>query len=282
MEFNQSMPNESSFKAPPRLMSINLEDRRQTRIPRMVHVHYDRLEILQIRSGYGVHIIDGEVYETEKGDVLVYNAGVTHEEFADSKNGMDIFSCAVRNVLLQGQAPNVLFTNQYTPIISSKNCFREIGSLMFLLQQNFIRQHGSKEIESYLLYSLLLTLQKEVMKSGGKEEKRERVLGNLIQKYIDEHYKEDINLQDIADKMHLSQYYMSHVFKKIIGYSPKHYVIRRRIGEAQSYLLSTEKSVTEIAYLIGYNSASNFNNSFRKMVGMSPQKYRECWKTNHY
>ncbi|GAA3314259.1 hypothetical protein GCM10020331_006370 [Ectobacillus funiculus] len=77
--------------------------------------------------------------------------------------------------------------------------------------------------------------------------------------------------------MNMNHYYMSHVFKSTIGYSPMQYVIRRRIGEAQSYLLATDKTVTDIAYMVGYNSASNFNNAFKKMVGMSPQRYREFW-----
>ncbi|WP_438803867.1 helix-turn-helix domain-containing protein [Metabacillus rhizolycopersici] len=73
----------------------------------------------------------------------------------------------------------------------------------------------------------------------------------------------------------MSQYYISHAFKRTTGYSPMQYVIRRRIGEAQSYLFSTDKTVTEIAYIVGYNSASNFNNAFKEMVNMSPQRYRE-------
>ncbi|WP_410429683.1 helix-turn-helix domain-containing protein [Metabacillus litoralis] len=76
----------------------------------------------------------------------------------------------------------------------------------------------------------------------------------------------------------MSQYYISHAFKRTTGYSPMQYVIRRRIGEAQSYLFSTDKTVTEIAYIVGYNSASNFNNAFKKMVNMSPQRYREFWR----
>jgi YesN/AraC family two-component response regulator len=116
------------------------------------------------------------------------------------------------------------------------------------------------------------------MHEESEEEQKEQELGHLIQSYIDKHYKENISLQDIADEMNMNHYYMAHVFKSTTGYSPMQYVIRRRIGEAQSYLLSTDKTVTEIAYIVGYNSASNFNNSFKKMVGMSPQRYREFWR----
>jgi AraC-like DNA-binding protein len=243
----------------------------------MMHVHYDRIEILQLQSGHGVHIIDGKEYKTKQGDILIYNAGMKHEEFADSENGMDILSCAIGDVFLKGLAPNVLFAKKYSPVIQNGSCYHEVGALMIMLYTNFLNRNPSRELEYHLLCSLLLTIREAVMRGESEEEQKEQELGHLIQSYIDQHYKENISLQDIADEMNMNHYYMSHVFKNTIGYSPMQYVIRRRIGEAQSYLLATDKTVTEIAYMVGYNSASNFNNAFKKMVGMSPQRYREFW-----
>ena len=276
-KFGKNSPVVSSFEKQPYLIAVNAEDRMQTRTARMMHVHYDRIEILQLQSGHGVHIIDGKEYKTKQGDILIYNAGIKHEEFADSENGMDILSCAIGDVFLKGLAPNVLFAKKYSPVIQNGSCYHEVGALMVMLYTNFLRRNPSRELEYHLLCSLLLTIREAVMRGESEEEQKEQELGHLVQSYIDQHYKENISLRDIADEMNINHYYMSHVFKNTIGYSPMQYVIRRRIGEAQSYLLSTDKTVTEIAYIVGYNSASNFNNSFKKMVGMSPQRYREFW-----
>lgn len=277
-KFGKNSPVVSSFEKQPYLISVNAEDRMQTRTARMMHVHYDRIEILQLQSGHGVHIIDGKEYETKQGDILIYNAGMKHEEFADSENGMDILSCAIGDVFLKGLAPNVLFAKKYSPVIQNGSCYHEVGALMIMLYTNFLSRNPSRELEYHLLCSLLLTIREAVLRGESEEEQKEQELGHLIQSYIDQHYKENISLQDIADEMNMNHYYMSHVFKSTIGYSPMQYVIRRRIGEAQSYLLATDKTVTEIAYIVGYNSASNFNNAFKKMVGMSPQRYREFWR----
>jgi len=271
----------SSFEKQPYLISANAEDRKQTRMARMMHVHDDRVEILLMRSGHGVHIIDGKKYKTKQGDILIYNAGVKHEEFADSKNGMDILSCAIGNVYINGLAPNVLFEKKYSPVIQHRSCYHELEALMDMLYNNFLSPHPSRELEYHLLCSLLLKVRETVIRAESAEEQKEQELGHLIQSYIDKHYIEDISLQDIADELNMSQYYISHAFKRTTGYSPMQYVIRRRIGEAQSYLLSTDKTVTEISYMVGYNSASNFNNAFKKMIGMSPQRYREFWRNNH-
>lgn len=278
VKIGKNSPVINHFEKQPYLISANAEDRKQTRTARMMHVHDDRIEILQLQSGHGVHIIDGKEYKTKQGDILVYNAGVKHEEFADSENGMDILSCAIGDVYVKGLAPNVLFPQKYSPIIQNKSCYHEIGSLMNMLYNNFISQSPSRELEYHLLSSLLLMVRETVMREESDEEQKEQELGHLIQSYIDEHYLENISLQDIAVELNMSQYYISHVFKRTIGYSPMQYVIRRRIGESQSYLLSTDKTVTEIAYMVGYNSASNFNSAFKKMVGMSPQRYREVWR----
>jgi len=270
----------SSFEKQPYLISVNSEDKTQTRLARMLHVHYDRLEILILKSGHGVHIIDGKEYKTKQGDILIYNAGVNHEEFADSKNGMDILSCAIGNVFLKGLAPNVLFPSSYSPIIQNGSLYHEVKSIIGMLYTNSLSPTPSQELEYHLLCSLLLTIREMVIHEDIEEEhtEQELKLGHLIQSYIDEHYTEKISLEEIAAVLKMNHYYMAHVFKNTIGYSPMNYVIRRRVGEAQSHLLYTDKTVTEIAYMVGYNSASNFNKAFKKMVGMSPQRYREFWR----
>ncbi|WP_084822017.1 AraC family transcriptional regulator [Bacillus sp. SA1-12] len=279
VKVGKNSPVISSFEKQPYLIAANAEDRMQTRMARMMHMHDDRIEILLLQSGHGVHIIDGKEYETKQGDILIYNAGIKHEEFADSENGMDILSCAIGNVCIKGLPPNVLFAKKYCPVIQNRSCYHEIGALMDMLYNNFLSRSPSRELEYHLLCSLLLMVRETVMREESNEEQKEQELGHLILRYIDEHYIEDISLQDIADELNMSPYYISHAFKRTTGYSPMQYVIRRRIGEAQSYLLSTDKTVTEIAYFVGYNSASNFNNAFKKMVGMSPQSYREFWRT---
>ena len=93
--------------------------------------------------------------------------------------------------------------------------------------------------------------------------------------YIDENYAEPITLQSIGDALHVSPYYLSHVFKEMSGYSPMQYLLRRRIGEAQTLLITTDLPVTQIAGMVGYDTQSYFNLQFSKHVGMPPKKYRQ-------
>ncbi len=54
-----------------------------------------------------------------------------------------------------------------------------------------------------------------------------------------------------------------------------HYIVRRRIGEAQLLLVFTKKSITEIASEVGFDNLSHFNVQFKKYVGLSPLAYRK-------
>ena len=96
-----------------------------------------------------------------------------------------------------------------------------------------------------------------------------------IKDYIDRHFAEDFSLQCMADALHVSPYYLAHVCKDVTGYSPLQYVLRRRIGEAQTLLITTELPVTRIAAQVGYDNPSHFNAQFSKAVGMSPRTFRK-------
>ena len=101
------------------------------------------------------------------------------------------------------------------------------------------------------------------------------ILGRRIKDYIDKHYMEPITLQSMGEALHISPYYLSHVFKQMSGYSPVQYLLRRRIGEAQTLLITTDLSITRIAEMVGYDTQSYFNLQFTKNVGMPPNKFRQ-------
>ena len=89
---------------------------------------------------------------------------------------------------------------------------------------------------------------------------------------------DEVTLEEVAEKLGYSVTYISHVFKKATGRTPIQYVIRRRIGHAQTLLISTNYSATQIAGMVGYDNTNYFSTLFSKIVGMSPTKYREFYK----
>lgn len=130
-----------------------------------------------------------------------------------------------------------------------------------------------------LLAVLLLICQNIWREKAHNAETTETVLGQRIKDFIDEHYKDNIEFKTITAEMKLNRFYLAHVFKSFSGYSPKQYQTRRRIGEAQSLLLSTNLGVAEVANAVGYDNVNNFHRIFQNLIGIPPARYKKFWLT---
>ena len=84
--------------------------------------------------------------------------------------------------------------------------------------------------------------------------------------------KQELCVQDIADALNVSRYYLSHAFKKSTGYGLWNYVISKRLVYSQK-LLAEGASVTEACYESGFKDYAHFIKSFTKTFGCSPKQY---------
>lgn len=96
-----------------------------------------------------------------------------------------------------------------------------------------------------------------------------------ITEWLEAHYREPFSLEALAAHMHLSPYHISHLFKQYAGITLSEYIVQRRVREACILLANTGKSVGEIAMVVGGLSPSYFSQMFKKLKGISPEKYRE-------
>ena len=93
-------------------------------------------------------------------------------------------------------------------------------------------------------------------------------------KYIDQHYNEEIGLNDISKEVAVSPQYFSKIFKEEIGLTFVEYLRSKRIDVAKEMLKSKKYSVKEICYEIGYNDPNYFSRLFKKLVGVTPTDYK--------
>lgn len=103
---------------------------------------------------------------------------------------------------------------------------------------------------------------------------------NLIEQiciYIARNHDQPIKVSDIAKSVGLHPDYANSIFKKTFGHTLSNHLAIERITNAQRKLLLTNKNILNIAYECGFNSISNFNQTFYKYNGCTPREYR-----NHY
>lgn len=92
--------------------------------------------------------------------------------------------------------------------------------------------------------------------------------------YIKEHYNENITLADLSYRAGMSEGHFCRVFKDLTGFSPFNYINRLRISKSLELLTDTDKKISEIASICGYNNISYFNRTFGKTMHESPSEYR--------
>ncbi|NOT94357.1 AraC family transcriptional regulator [Ferruginibacter sp.] len=90
--------------------------------------------------------------------------------------------------------------------------------------------------------------------------------------FIDKFYSEKIDLDNISDEAYFSKFHFIRLFKSIYGKTPLQYLTTVRINKAQQ-LLQMNKSVSDVCFLVGYESVSTFSGLFTKLIGTSPSQY---------
>ena len=96
----------------------------------------------------------------------------------------------------------------------------------------------------------------------------------LVQKYIHENYMRRLNVESVARRFYLSPNYFSRLFRRTLGTGFNSYLNCYRVEKAREMLLETDLSISEIAFVCGFGSISQFNRVFRDVAHRSPGEVR--------
>ncbi|MFV2050262.1 AraC family transcriptional regulator [Metabacillus litoralis] len=120
-------------------------------------------------------------------------------------------------------------------------------------------------------HEFLLYLQKEACKIPTAAEK---VVDGAVN-YIQEHYKEEVKMEDIAAALHFHPDYVTRCMQKIVGETPNMYLNKYRMNQAKKLLATTDDKIANIAKEVGIEDSTYFSKLFKRMEGTSPIEYRK-------
>jgi len=136
-------------------------------------------------------------------------------------------------------------------------------------------------LKSYLMQMLILLLreQSEPVKINtgcSFESTSKKYVVDQIVNYFEDHYSEKISLDQIAENMYLSPFYISRIFKSETGDTPIRHLINIRLEKAKELLENGfDGSIQEVAAEVGYDDVYHFSKLFKKRFGMPPSKIRK-------
>ena len=93
--------------------------------------------------------------------------------------------------------------------------------------------------------------------------------------FCSKNYNTALSLLTLEKELHISKYYISHLFSDRLGISFSDYINSIRVSHACRCLMQTDMSVTEIADFVGFNTSRTFNRAFIRHMGMPPSEYRK-------
>lgn len=243
---------------------------------------HDYPEMAYILSGTGRYRIDGEIFDVTEGDLLILNPGQKHQALVmDADNPTTEFFVGFSDIHFQGFEPNTVPLPDESPILHTTG---ELRQKLFKLcasmeAENAVCKKGRYfMLKAYLMQMLLLLVREQTepveLKTGYSfESVNKKYVVEQIVNYFDDHYDQKISLDQIAENMYLSPFYISKIFKSETGDTPIRHLINIRLDKARELLeQGWGGSIQEVAAHVGYDDAYHFSKLFKKRYGVSPSQ----------
>ena len=235
-------------------------------------------ELFYIVGGDGKFQINDMIFPVQPHQLVVVNPNILHTEVSYEAHPLEYIVLGIEGLELTTPDSD-----------ESRHCiysFPEQNAVLKCMQSILQEmQDRNPEYETICLaYMDIIMVQLMRNASVSVNQTHSRFPNNrqcaAVRHYIDQHYKESINLDMLAERVNINKYYMSHAFKREYGVSPINYLIFCRIREGKRLLSETDLSLSQIATVLGFSSSSYFSQSFRNAEGMSPTEYRKASQAN--
>lgn len=257
------------------------------------HSH-DHIELAFVLSGHGKYRIDDKLYEVSEGDFIVLNPGQKHQAlFIDAINPTTEFFVGLSDVrfpkLPENHLPLFHGANPHcptdTPVLHTTG---ELRQKLFKLCTSMAAENDICRIgryvmlKSYLMQILILLLRDQSepvkIKTGCSfESVNKKYVVEQMVAYLEDHYAEKISLDQIAENMYLSPFYISRIFKSETGDTPIRHLINIRLEKAKELLENDwNGSIQEVSARVGYDDAYHFSKLFKKRYGIPPSEIRKA------
>ncbi len=228
------------------------------------HFH-GNCELIYALGGEIELTVGGRVETMRKGDYALILSNQVH-----SINGNGRF-CMWIAVFSEQFVP--YFAEKYKDIEGERAVFRPDEGIDSFVKERLIFGEASTIMKSACFYAICDEYAKKV--PTVPRENTENGLICRILDYINDHFKEEITLSDVAERFGYEYHYLSRLLNKSYRISFSALVNQHRVDNAIKLLATTDLSMTEVAMNSGFSSIRNFNHIFKQICGKTPKEFRK-------
>lgn len=232
--------------------------------------------------------VNGELIELSENNGIMVNSRQLHYGFSAQHNECEFICILISPELLEG---NAWFCQNYIERITENSSCPYLhldhnswqDSILHALDELYQTfSNDSIQPQSYFeAFKYFIDIMEELYENldlknqGRTQESSDLISLKSMMTYIEEHYMEKITLEDIAQSGTCCKSRCSLLFKKYLNDTPVIYTTKLRLKKSLPALLTSDKSMTDIAYEHGFCTASYYCETFKKYYGMSPLAYRK-------
>lgn len=270
---------------------VRFEYRKTEPIASVFHSHAN-YEIFYFHEGRGNYLIGGNIYSLSPGDLILMHGMTLHcpnmdESYKYVRTVIGFDPTYIRTI-----AGPLLKVNLLDPFEQLKNCrfplqdeARSRFEALLAEMNGFHERTDAVSADRFTLSLIGLLL--EIYDIGQKPQGRGQDVSSekeqTVQKaisYLEEHYVDDVHLDDLGEHLHLNKHYLARTFRDITGVTIFTYLYRRRVNQAKiKFLLERELSVTDVCFQVGFKNLSHFSRVFKQQVGQTPEQFRRMAKS---
>ncbi|MFC5471380.1 AraC family transcriptional regulator [Cohnella suwonensis] len=250
------------------------------------HHWHEHLEVLYFVSGQATIECGSLPLDFRAGEICVVNSNELHYGISHSED-LSYYAMIVDISLLHSHAADAVEKKFITPISQNRLLFqnrisddlRVSGCMLAIndeLETKTIGYELSVKAHLYRLLTLLVRHYVATVREQDEYRARLKELERLapVFLYIDEHAKEKLTVQQLADVAGLSRFHFSRLFKQVTDKSLVEYVNLVRINQSESLLRDRRLTISEIALATGFSDIYYFSRTFKKLKNVSPSEWR--------
>ena len=242
-------------------------------VPRHFH---EELE-LGIQQGDGWRFnYRGAMHSVPADTLVVIQPGETHHaDWMSAQDctfrGLRIATDLVQQVAIEVAGRKTALPFFPVPLVHDRDLNTQVVQVRQALEQS-TSQLEKQTLTLDLLAQLILRCAEDPPCLATLGEERQPV--DRVRDYLEDHYNQEISLEQLAQLANLSSFHLNRSFRKTFGMPPHAYQIQVRILRAKR-LLRTERSIEQVALATGFTSQSHFGSHFKRLVCVTPRQYRQ-------